>query len=104
MRGCNYDPNMPSLADLNEMKYKTVLNYLCSLNSSIYKGEKPVYVKNEINENTARKYLADRILLNDRRKADLHLISELGSFDENCSYQSKIEDKLNLLSSAHSLS
>ena len=54
---------------------------MCSI--SIYKGLSLKEIKQEVKKYEARRYLAELILLNDRNKSQLTLISEFDSSLEN---------------------
>ena len=67
---------MPKLVDLYKMKRKVIAFWLCILPTSQYKGLPCRQVAKIITKNSARKYLTTLILLNDRNKSQLLMISE----------------------------
>ena len=67
---------MPTLAQAVKLKFPRVCHYLGKIPSSDYYGMTPKQVSSVINKNDANVYLNDLIIMNDRLKANLHLVSE----------------------------
>ena len=74
---------MPTLIKLNKMDRNVVYNWLVKCPISIYKGLTIEEVEEHVTKSEARKYLGKLILLNDRNKSQLTLVSELDSSLEN---------------------
>ena len=70
---------MPNLADMYKMKTKEVLTWLVQIQNSLYHGFKVEQLHRVLSKNQARKSLIDLILVNDRNKSHLHLITEKNS-------------------------
>ena len=78
---------MPSLTDLAKMKNEVVLAHLITLPTSKYVGMQKEVISRLLTFGKARREMADLILINDWKKANFTLVSDLGSFEASSSRQ-----------------
>ena len=74
--GPNFVRNMPSMKACAKMTDSRVYLQLSKISNSDYYGLEPLEIAKQVSHNEAVRYLNDLILVNDRNKSDLHLVTE----------------------------
>ena len=67
---------MPRIKDLNDMRSNELFNWLCILPTSVFKGKSVNFLRRRVNKHHARQYLVNLMLLNDRNKSQLFIVTE----------------------------
>ena len=71
-----YLMDMPLLIDLHRMKKRVMCAWLCEIPYSMYSGKKVLDVHWVLSKSEALRYLTELILINERNKSNLSLVTE----------------------------
>ena len=79
LRGIEYKPNMPKLVNMHKMDDNDIYAQLCKISNSPYSGWNVKHLRESLSFHDAHKLLVKLILINDRDKSQLYMISEKSS-------------------------